>query len=243
MALRHDTPTPRPRRVYASVAVVERDGGYAVALDGRTAKTPGGGRLILPTPGLAAAIGDEWAAQRETIDIDAMPLTRLAFTAVDHAASAHEAMALSLASSAEADALCYFAEGPQDLRARQDAQWIPVLDWAEQTLGSPFFRTTGILHTPQPAKTVAQVADLARALDDFGLTGLAFAAALFQSAVLALAVERRRLTGLQALELSRLDEAYQEERWGVDAETAARTEGLHRDALAVEAWFEGLSSI
>jgi chaperone required for assembly of F1-ATPase len=240
MVLTRDTPTPRPRRVYTAVVAVEQSDGFAVALDGRTARTPAGGGLILPTRRLAEAIAAEWATQPETIDIAAMPLTRLAFTALDRAASAHEAMVLSLARSAEADALCYFAEAPQDLHARQDAQWSPVLDWAAQALGLNFVRTTGILHAPQPVETVARVADLARPLDRFGLTGLAFAAALFQSVVLALAVERQRLGGLEALELSRLDEAYQEERWGVDDEAAARTAGLRRDALAVEDWFGGL---
>jgi len=243
MALRPDSPNPKPRRFYKAAAVAEQEAGFAVTLDGRTAKTPAGGRLTLPTRALADAIADEWAAQGDAIDVAAMPLARLAFTAIDRADGAHEAMALALARYAQADVLCYFTEAPQDLRARQEAGWSPMLDWADQALDLHFVRTTGVIHTPQPPQTVALVADLARARDGFTLTGLAFAAGLFESAILALAVQRGRLGGLDALELSRLDEAYQEERWGVDAEAAVRTAALRSDALAVQRWFEGLRAV
>jgi chaperone required for assembly of F1-ATPase len=243
MALRPDSPNPKPRRFYTAVAVAEQEAGFAVNLDGRTAKTPAGGRLVAPTRALAEAIGAEWTAQADVIDVAAMPLTRLAFTALDRAVSAHDALAQSLARYAEADALCYFAEAPQDLAARQTAAWSPLLDWAAQTLDLQFVRATGIVHTPQPPETVDRVAALARALDGFSLTGLAFAAGLFHSAILALAVQRKRLSGTEALALSRLEEAYQEERWGVDAEAAERTAGQHRDAAAVERWFAGLGGV
>jgi len=243
MALRPDSPNPKPRRVYIAVAVAEQDGGFAVTLDGRTAKTPAGQRLIVPTPALAEAIAAEWATQADVIDFAAMPLARLAFTALDRAEDAHDALAQSLARAAEADALCYFAEAPQDLAARQTAAWSPVLDWAAQALNLHFVRAKGVVHIPQPPETLARVAELARSLDGFSLTGLAFAAGLFESAILALAVERKRLSGPEAFALSRLEEAHQEERWGVDAEAAARTEGLYRDAVAVERWFEGLDCV
>jgi chaperone required for assembly of F1-ATPase len=239
MALRPDSPNPKPRRFYLAAAVEDAATGFAVTLDGRTAKTPAGGRLIAPTRALADAISAEWAAQVEVINVAAMPLTRLAFTALDRAADAHDALAQSLARHAEADVLCYLAEAPQDLRARQIAQWSPVLDWARDVLGLHFVTATGVVHVPQPPETLARVAELARALDGFSLTGLAFAAGLFDSAILALAVQRKRLSGPDAFALSRLEEAYQEDRWGVDAEAAARTERLYRDAVAVERWFEG----
>jgi chaperone required for assembly of F1-ATPase len=243
MAPRPDSPNPKPKRFYKAAAVEEREAGFAVALDGRTAKTPAGRPLIAPTRALAETIGAEWAAQADVVDFAAMPLTRLAFTALDRAEDAQDALVQSLARSAQADALCYFAEGPQDLVSRQTAAWSPVLDWAAQALGLDFVRTTGVVHTPQPPETLARVAELARALDSFGLTGLVFAAGLFESAILALAVQHKRLSGPEAFALSRLEEAHQEERWGVDAEAAARTEGLYRDALAVERWFEGLVGV
>ena len=81
---------------------------------------------------------------------------------------------------------------------------------------------------------------LAAAQDSFALAGLAFATALFGSAVLGLAAQRGRLTGVQAFELSRLDETFQEEQWGVDDEAAARAERLRTDAVMLGAWFAAL---
>jgi chaperone required for assembly of F1-ATPase len=240
MALRPDSPNPKPRRFYQAVAIAQQAGAFAVTLDNRTARTPAGGRLVVPTLALAEAIAGEWAAQADAIDVAAMPLTRLAFTALDRVDGADEALAQTLADYAQADVLCYLADGPQDLLARQTTLWTPLLDWAARAQNLHFVQTTGIVHTPQPPETLARVAALARALDGFSLIGLAFAAGLFHSAILAMAVQRARLTASDALDLSRLDQAYQEERWGVDAESAARTAAQRRDAQAVQTWFEAL---
>ena len=62
------------------------------------------------------------------------------------------------------------------------------------------------------------------------LTGLATAVPLLGSAVLGLAVQRGALPGTQAFELSRLDEAFQERQWGVDAEAELRTAARRSEA-------------
>ena len=64
--------------------------------------------------------------------------------------------------------------------------------------------------------------------------------ALFGSAVLGLAVERGRVTAAEAYELSRLDEAYQAEHWGEDAEAVRRTESARAEARALDLWFAAL---
>ena len=52
-----------------------------------------------------------------------------------------------------------------------------------------------------------------------------------------MAVAKGALDAAEAFELSRLDEAFQQERWGVDEEAAARTEGLRRAAAMIGRWF------
>ena len=103
-----------------------------------------------------------------------------------------------------------------------------------------FARATGVLHRPQSRSTLDRVEALALALDDFTLAGLALAASLFTSAVLALALQRGVLSGDEAFELSRLDEAFQEEQWGIDAEAAERTERLRAEAVMLDRWFRAL---
>ena len=65
---------------------------------------------------------------------------------------------------------------------------------------------------------------------------------LFQApAILAFALRRGELTAEAAFDLSRLDETFQEERWGVDAEAAARADAMAREAVTLERWFRALS--
>ena len=216
------------------------EGGFAVALDARMLRTPAGARLILPGLALAELVASEWAAQEQVIDHGRMPVTRLAFTAADRIGAARAATAAEIARQAGADLLCYFADAPKALTERQEARWGPLLDWAAQTLDLRFERATGILHRAQPQATLDRVEALALSLDDFALAGLALAAGLFSSAVLALALQRGVLSGDEAFDLSRLDEAFQEEQWGIDAEAAERTARLRDEAVMLEQWFRAL---
>jgi chaperone required for assembly of F1-ATPase len=230
----------RPRRFWKDVTVAEEGPSWAVLLDGRPAKTPIGARVLLPTRALAELVANEWSAVGEHVNFGLMPATRLAFTALDRIGQVRDAVAQETAAYAASDLICYFAEGPEALVAAEEAGWGPMLDWAHQALGLELVRATGIAHRPQPSETIARVSALASELDDFGLAGLSWAAALFGSAVLALAVQRARLGGREAFALSRLDEAFQEERWGVDEEAAARTAALADEADLLERWFAAL---
>jgi len=235
-----DDLNPKPRRFYKAVSVAPEGGGFAVLLDGRRAKTPAGAPLSAPTEALAQLLADEWDAQGEWIDTAAMPANRLAFTALDRTPGAREAVAGEVARYAGSDLLCYFAEEPAALVEREVAHWGPVLEWAEEALGLCFVRAAGIVHRPQPPETVERARALAAELDDFSLSGLAFGAALLGSTVLAFAMQRGQLHGQAAFELSHLDETFQRERWGLDAEAAERAERMRAEALMLERWFAAL---
>jgi chaperone required for assembly of F1-ATPase len=233
-------PLALPRRFYKAVDVAPAEGGFAVQLDGRTPRTPAGRPLTAPTEALARLVAEEWAAQGEHILMASMPATRLAHTAIDGVADKHAETAGEVARYAGSDLLCYFAEEPIALVERQGRAWSPLLDWARAELGLDLQPVEGIIHRAQPAASLERARELAQGVDDFSLAGLAHAAGLFGSAVLALAVQRGRLTGGEAFGLSRLDEAFQEERWGVDAEAAERTGRLAEEALMLERWFAAL---
>lgn len=228
------------RRFYKAVEVQPDEGGHAVRLDGRSPKSPGGRSLILPTPGLARVVADEWDRQAEFIRLAEMPATRLAFTALEKTADVRDGLADEYARYAGSDALCYFADSPEALVAEQTAAWGPVLDWAEADHGLRLERTAGIIHRAQPIESLNRARELALSEDDFGLIGLVHATTLFGSAVLALAVRRGRLTGDEAHDLARLDEAFQERLWGVDAEAAERTANRLAEARMLHAWFSSL---
>ncbi|HEY3695102.1 ATP12 family chaperone protein [Phenylobacterium sp.] len=233
-------PGDKPRRFYKAVSVAPEPGGFLVKLDERAVRTPGGARLVLPTEALARLIADEWAAQGERLEMAAMHATRLANTAIDAIPAAREPTAADVAQFAASDLLCYRAEAPAALTERQAERWDPILARAEREAGLSFVRARGIVHQAQPARTPARVRALALELDDFRLAGLAFGAALYGSAVLAIAALRAWLSAEEAFDLSRLDEAWQEDMWGEDAEAAQRTARLRGEARTLERWFRSL---
>ncbi len=230
----------RPRRFYAQATTAPRDGGFTVLLDGRGARTPGGGPLVVPVQPLAQMLADEWAGQGDEIDLAAMPANRLASTVIDRTAAASAAVAAEVARYGASDVLCYFAEAPDALVQAQQEAWGPVLDWARSALGVDLRRAIGVVHRPQSPEALARIEVLTTELEPFTQAGVAFATPLFGSAVLALAVQRGRLEANAAFELSRLDEAFQEGRWGVDTEAAARTAGMRDEARLLGRWFEAL---
>lgn len=233
-------PGEKPRRFYRDVSVAEVEGGFGVLLDGRALKTPKGAKLAMPSRAVAEQVAEEWATQGEHLELARMHATRLANTAVEAVAVAREAVAEQMAQYAGSDLLCYFAEGPEALVARQEADWGAVLAKAEGAEGLRFVRTAGVVHCDQPPETLARMREIALGLGDFDLAGFAFAAGLFGSTVLGLALQRGWLSADEAFDLSRLDETFQEEKWGVDAEAAERAAGLRDEARMVGRWFQGL---
>lgn len=225
------------RRFWKQAGTAPHAGGWAVTLDGRVAHTPGGAPLALPTEAAAALVAAEWEAQGEVLEPASMPATRLAHTALDHVPAARQGVAAEIARYAGSDLLCYREAQAGALAALQAERWQPLLAWAADELDLALTCTAGVIHHPQPEGTVEKAWGLAAALDDFALTGLAAATSLFGSAVLAFALQRGRLGGAEAFDLSRLDETFQEERWGVDAEAAERTAAMRAEASVLERWF------
>lgn len=230
----------KPKRFYKAAAAAPVEGGFAVQLDGRTPKSPARKPLVVPTKALAEMIAAEWDAQVDYIDNSLMPASRLAFTAIDRIGETRAEVAREVTAYASSDHLCYRAEHPTPLVERQDREWGAILDWAKAEHGLAFTPVAGIIHQPQPPATLAAVEALALTLDDFTLAGVAFAAGLFGSTVLALAVRAGRLTGQRALDLSRLEEAFQAEQWGQDAEATARAAFLAVEAAMIDRWFAAL---
>lgn len=233
-------PAAPPKRFYKAAQAGPLDGGFAVLLDGRPVLTPRKAPLVLPGKALAGLIAEEWAAQGDQVDLARMRATRLAFTAADRIAVARAQTVAEIVQFAGADLLCYFAEAPQVLVRRQEAQWRPLLDWADAVLGVRLAPVAGIMHRPQPAESLARIQALCAETDDFTLAGLAYGASLYGSAVLTLAVWKGELGGEAAFDLSRLDETFQAEQWGIDDEAAARTAHRRREAQLLDRWFAAL---
>lgn len=226
----------KPKRFWKTAAIVVLDNGWTVTLDARPVKTPAKVALIVPTAALAELIAAEWDAQAGAVRPETMPTTRMANSAIDKVRPQFAEVAEMLSEYAGSDLLCYRAEAPEPLVARQTAAWDPLLDWARETHGAPLTVTHGIVHVAQPAASLAALRAAVFDQSDYQLAALHDLIAITGSLVLGLAVAAGRLDAEQAFALSRIDEHWQAEQWGTD-EDAAAIEATKRQALIEAARF------
>ena len=220
------------KRFWKAVEVERESAGWGIRLDDRLVRTPAREALVVPTETLALAIGGEWAGVDGEIDPGSMPLTGLANAAIDRVAPDRAAFAHGLARYAEADLTCYRAETPPALMARQAESWDPLLAWARRRFDVDFAVISGLTHVAQPPATVERLAHAVAALDAFHLAGLSPLVTIGGSLVAALAVLEKAVTTDQAWQAVSVDERWQLEQWGADAEAEATLESRHRDFMA-----------
>lgn len=220
------------RRIYRSVATAAESGGHTVRLDNRVARTPAGRTLVLPTAALAEAVAAEWQAQGATMQPETMPLTRLAATAIDRIEAERAGVIDALVAYGTSDLVCYRSARPADLAARQEAQWAPLLEWAEAALGVRLAVTRDVFPLPQPQAATEVLRGVVAALGTLELAALSCIVQISASLVIGLALVKGRLNAETAFSAAMLDEQYQAERWGEDAWASARAAGLRAELFA-----------
>ena len=216
------------KRFWKTVVIDDQRG---IRLDDRPVRTPGRVALALPTDALAQGVADEWRAigEGEEIDPRAMPLTGLSNAAIDRVGADPALFAAGLAQYGESDLLCYRADSPDDLVARQAAAWDPLLDWARTRYDVHIEVATGILHRAQPDQTLTRLSDAIAARDAFELAALSPIVTIGGSLIAALALAERAATAEQLWDAITLDEEYQAERWGRDPLAEAGIAARRRD--------------
>lgn len=229
----------KAKRFWKTASAEPCEGGFTVRLDGRPVKTPAKAALVLPTRAMAEAVAAEWDAQQGAVKPDTMPCTRAANSALDKVAPQFDEVAGLIAAYGASDLLCYRATDSQPLVARQAAAWDPLLDWAATALGAPLIATAGVIHIDQPPASVAALAARVRSFTPFQLAAVHDLVAISGSLILGLAVTENRITAEDAFTLSRIDETWQAEQWGVDEEAAA-LEAMKHEALLQAGRFFGL---
>jgi chaperone required for assembly of F1-ATPase len=210
------------KRFYKTAEAVGAPGGFLIQLDGRPVRTPARLPLALPTALLGEAVAAEWAAQGEDIDPRSMPFTGLANAAIDQIAPNRESFAAGVAAYGESDLLCYRSDGPAVLVERQQAAWDPLLDWAMQRYDITLRTTQGIVHVAQPPETIARLGKVVAGFDVFLLAGLSTLVTLSGSLVCGLAIVEGGRDQSKVWAAAELDESWQTEQWGEDAEASER---------------------
>jgi chaperone required for assembly of F1-ATPase len=211
--------TPLPRRFYKEAAVGERDGAYALLLDGRGARTPARKPLAVASKAVAEALAAEWDAQREQIDPATMPLTRIVNSAIDGVSDQMKAVREEIVRYAGSDLICYRAGEPASLVERQDAAWSPLVAFARESLGARLALAEGVMHVEQDRSVLDAIALAIAEYDAVSLAALHTVMTLTGSTIIALAVARGHLSAGEAWAAAHVDEDFQMEQWGSD-ETA-----------------------
>ncbi len=224
--------TAASRRFYKSVTIRPEGGGFSVALDDRALKTPAKRPLILPTEGLAQAVAEEWAVQGDTIKPLTMPLTRLAYTAIDRLAEDPSKAIDEAAAYAGTDLVCYRAAHPAMLVRRQEEGWQPLIDWLSRRYDVALAVTDGVIAVRQSDEALARLKAVVAARDPLRLAALHALTTTSGSLVIALAVAEGEIDAIRAFELAHIDETVQAEQWGEDAEAAAAREAVRQDMVA-----------
>lgn len=226
------------KRFWKETAVIEEEGGFAVALDCRKVKTPAKAPLVLPSRAMAEAVAAEWDAQEGEIDPTSMPCTRSANAAIDKVARQQAEVADMLAAYGDADLLCYRAESPETLVQRQAETWDPALEWAAETYGARLLPCAGVVHQPQDGGALKRLSAEVHAMSPFQLAALHDLVSLSGSLVLGLAAAAGWREAEEIWQMSRLDELWQEEQWGRDEEAAAQAEHKRQAFLHAKRFFD-----
>jgi chaperone required for assembly of F1-ATPase len=210
---------PLPKKFYALATVTSELG---IALDGRVVKTPMKAKLILPSPALADAVAAEWNAQVDVINPAAMPLTKLANTAIDRAGGERAFVAGQVVEFSGSDMVCYRAGEPEALAILQATAWDPILRWAEVEMAVTFKVVTGVIHQAQDPATIAVVEKYVASLDEFRLTVAHNLTTLTGSALLGLMLVAGKINTDAGWQAAHVDEDFQIAVWGTDDEAAQR---------------------
>ena len=230
-----------PKRFYSTVTVEPGEGGHAVLLDGRRARTPGKALLALPSRAAAEIVAAEWAGQGDHIDPAEMHATRIANVGIDRVAAVRAAVIDEMAGYAGTDLVCYRAASPDGLVARETAAWTPVLDHIRSRHGARFALAEGIGHVAQdPAALAAVHAAYARFDDPVALAALSTLVTLCGSALIPLALVDGALDAEAAFAAAHVEEDWNTHLWGEDAEALARTARRRAEFMAAAGLLKAL---
>lgn len=232
---------PLPKRFYKDVTVEAGEGGFLVLLDGRKARTPGKNLLGLPNLAAAELVAAEWSGQGAHIDPAEMHATRIANVGLDRVAAVRDEVIDEMVKYAGTDLVCYRADAPDGLVARETAAWTPVLDHIRARHGARFILSQGIGHVAQEAAALAAVrAAFARFGSPVALAALSTLVTLSGSALIPLALADGALDADAAFSAAHVEEDWNTHLWGADAEAEARTARRRAEFMAAAGLMKAL---
>lgn len=220
------------KRFYETAVLSQTDNGFSILLDGRSIKTPGRNKVVIPQRRVAEAAVGEWRAQNAEIDPISMPVTRLINSAIDGVEDKKTETLEDIINYVDSDLVCYRADSPEELVIRQNNKWNPVVNWAKESVGITLVLTQGVMPVLQPKDNREKLLTQLVPLDSFELASFSLLVNLTGSAILTLGYAKGQMTSQELWDKAHVDEYFSEERWGVDSEAARAREARQKDFRA-----------
>lgn len=210
------------KKFYKQVTTREaEDGnGWSVMLDYRTLKTPTKRPLKLPTLGLAKAVAAEWDYQQEDgIRPFTMPLMKLSCTALERVPLTRAKIIDHLIKKFHQDLVFCRSPGDTDMTKsvleKQKEKIDPILDWVESEFGFKPVVHDSFFGCKQEEGLVKAVENCLKNTTDCELASIDAMVSASHSLIIPLAIFRGRIGIEEAIELVRLEEDVQVDRWGL----------------------------
>ncbi len=220
---------------------VEKDkaGGFSIRLNDNLLTTPARAPFILPTSSLATLIQQEWVAQTNPVDHDALFYNQLCNAAIDVVRSDNPDFLYEIAKYALTDTACFHCDQPEDLKIQQQEKLSPFIENAAQKFGIPFAITYS-LESPISEDNLKSLYAYLNQKDPFRLAGLQAACHLSKSFILAVALMEGEQSADDVFELSHLEELYSQQKWGEDAQEKALLDERKDRLKQLEVFFKAL---
>lgn len=195
------------------------------------AQTPAKNPFILPNEELTKLIEKEWQSGKK-FSPSAMPLTSIAYTAIDKIGDNKDDIVEVLMVYVDTDTLTYRATSSEKLAKEQDEKWGAVLKWAGTRFDISWATTSGVMPVDQSPELHKAIERYLKSLNVWQLSAFCVLSSGYSSLVLAIAVCEGYLDAEAAFKLSRLEEEAQAEQWGRDEEAEERARKIQEEIVS-----------
>lgn len=210
------------QRFYKEVTLADYDGGRQIMLDDKPLRSEDGHIFGHHAASLMTDIRQEWDAQGDTLDMLAMPLTRLLGGLLDMGDDGRLLMREELLTYALNDTLCYHQEDASSLAEAQCRIWGSWLDWAKDYFGEEWLITHNIMPVQQSDALKKTLTAWVARQNDATLLALFVTTQSLSSFILAVALSQEACNATEAVNAAWLEHDMQMEQWGNDDEIIAK---------------------
>jgi len=213
---------------------------YYVQINGKTAKTPEGNLMELPTSKLAKILVKNYQSYKTKRNNSIVSPIRLANTAIDMVAKNKNNYIKQLCSYANSDLVCYFASSPEDLVKNQNKSWLPLITFMQDFYNINILYTNEIFSINQTKESLSKLKVILSKKNNFELSAISVLSQLTNSIIISLALVNDKINVKNAFELSNLEEIYQATFWGKDEEAFTRLKAISVDIKNVKKYYDAL---